>query len=65
MDHDLTDLVAHGPGRVDQSPVGRTRDPVVGPPLVPVGESGGGEAGEDEETGQHLTGRESLLVVTV
>ena len=40
----LTDLVTHGPGRVDQAPVGRTRDPVVGPPLVPVGEGRGGEA---------------------
>ena len=31
-----TDLVAHGPCRVDQSPVGGARYPVVCPPLIPV-----------------------------
>ena len=32
-----SDLVAHGPGGVDEAPVGGARDPVIGPPLVPVG----------------------------
>ena len=31
-----TDLVTHGPGRVDEPPVGGAGDAVIGPPLVPV-----------------------------
>ena len=36
-------LVAHCPGRVDESPVGGAGNTVVGPPGVPVGGDGGGQ----------------------
>ena len=32
----FSDLVAHGPGGVDQPPVGGPGDAIVCPPLVPV-----------------------------
>lgn len=57
-------LVAHCPGRVDESPVGGAGYPVVGPPGVPVSGDGGRQQGHHHRRALHpgklATTRETL-----
>ena len=49
----LPALVAHGPGRVDDAPVGGSRDAVVGPPLVPVCGNGNAKNDPNDKNGRN------------
>ncbi len=49
-----TRLVAHDPGGVDEAPVGRPRDPIVGPPLLPVARDHAHQAQQEEHPRDHV-----------
>ena len=62
----FSDLVAHGPGRVDEAPVGGTRDAVICPPLIPVPLHLGQAHQQRRQGGQHHCGqRHRVLNLTV
>ncbi len=50
-----TRLVAHDPGGVDEAPVGGPRDPIVGPPLLPVGRDHAHQAQQREHPRDHVS----------
>ena len=56
----VANLVAHDPGRVDEAPVGGTRDTVVGPPLLPVP---GHQAHQAQQGAQPQHGKDFLALL--
>ena len=53
----FSDLVAHGPGRVDEAPVGGAGDAVICPPLIPVPLHLGQTHQQRRQGGQHHCGQ--------